>query len=278
MSESTTVFAERFIPIPGPVGPTGPTGVTGTTGPTGNTGPTGPTGLQGLAGTATNTGATGSTGPTGPTGPTGVPGSATNTGATGFTGPTGPTGATGTTGPTGPLGTGPTGFTGITGPAGVTGPTGPLGTGPTGFTGAPGGTAALAVANVYSLTGQTVPNGSPVTFTAAPIGGVTPGFTFVAPSTSLTVTSAGTYRFDYVLASGSPAQFAIQVNGANQANLVYGTGTAATPIVGSGVVTVPAGATIQLINVTGSGSDTLTTPFGGTTANVTASLIITRLA
>ena len=275
---STNAVFEKFIPIPGPAGPTGTTGATGpastVTGSTGFTGPAGP------AGTATNTGATGTTGPTGSTGPTGLPGSAVNTGATGPTG-AGITGATGVDGPTGPTGqgiTGGVGATGVAGPTGFTGPTGPLGTGPTGAVGAMGGTAALAFFSAYSPTGQTVANGSAVTFTASPVGAISPGYIFSSPSTTITVQNAGTYRFDYTLAAGTSGQFAISVNSTPQASLTFGTATPGNEIVGSGIVTVPAGATVSLVNVTGAGSVTLSPTVGGASSTVVASLTITRLA
>lgn len=268
----------------GAMGNTGATGSTGSFGPTGSTGSTGATGASctGETGTTGATGSTGATGAVGATGSTGINGLNGQTGATGATGPggagsVGPTGATGNDGATGA--TGATGDTGITGPLGPTGNTGVTGatgaTGPTGATGATG-TSVIAYAYVYNASAQSVAVNGSVTFdTNGPLAG---GIGHTAGSASISLTTAGTYRFTFIVEGTAANQFTIFVNGVADSSSTYGTGVASTPNIGQAIITVPGGAVITLRNFTSAGAITLATLLGGTGTNVNAAMIIEQLA
>nr|MDH3092851.1 collagen-like protein [Bacillus velezensis] len=235
----------------GSTGATGGTGPTGITGATGGTGPTGITGATGGTGPTGSTGATGGTGPTGFTGATGVSGPTGITGATGGTGPTGSTGATGGTGPTGF-----TGATGVSGPTGITGATG--GTGPTGITGATGvsgptgstGTSLTATSGYASNTGGGV--------VAVIVGGTTislpneqnlsADITANAANTVFTVAPAGRYYISYHinLTAGLLVSSRILINGTPPASSIIAPVASLANFNNSFIVTLPAGATIQL--------------------------------
>jgi hypothetical protein len=261
----------------GATGPTGPTGA-GTTGATGITGPTGPTG----AGT---TGATGVTGPTGPTGAgnTGATGAtgATGTNGVGTTGNTGAMGVTGATGPTGPAGaTGPTGATGATGNTGPTGASvlGPTGdTGSTGATGATGatGSAVNAYAYIYNTSAQSVAAATAVTFDSnGPFFG---SIAHTAGTATITILTAGTYSFEFIVSGTAANQFTIFVNGVANTSTTYGT-TAGSLTVGQAIIAVPAGAAITLVNFSSTVSPVVLTTLGGTQPGVNASILIEQLS
>jgi hypothetical protein len=269
----------------GSTGATGATGATGPTGPAGATGATGATGPMGASGIAGATGATGPTGPTGLTGATGVPGATGVTGPTGpigVTGPTGPTGATGVAGATGVTGpTGPTGASGVAGATGVTGPTGPIGvtgaTGPTGATGATGAGGILGYGYVYALAAQTVAIGAPVLFDSnGPLVGVT--HSTISTTEDIVMVNAGTYAIFFSVSGTEPNQFALFVNGNPQPSTVYGSGAGTQQNTGLSILTLGVGDVITLVNYSSAAAVTLASVVGGTQANVTASILIERLA
>jgi hypothetical protein len=239
----------------------------------GATGPTGPSGGP--------PGPTGSTGPTGATGATGVTG-ATTAGPTGATGPTGVAGATGPSG--GPVG--PTGATGATGPSG--GPAGP--TGATGATGAAAG--GLAYGSVNSTNSATVIAGGNVSFNnnSGPSAAITQN------AAGFTIVNTGTYEYFFQVRGApattsppSPLTFGLSINGgsvgsttqfasANQVSSMLGGQTEA--VTGFGLITLTAGQTVELVNTTNSGLDSVTllaAPTGGTTS-VNAALMLRQVA
>ncbi len=212
---------------------------TGPQGPQGEPGPVGPMGPQGPKG---DTGASGPVGPVGPQGPKGDTGAA---GPVGPVGPQGPKGDTGAAGPVGPVGPqGPKGDTGAAGPAG------------------PGVTPAYFNA-VTNGGAQTVEPDANVSFRLAYQSG---DFTFTPGGTTVTVNTAGIYRFDYTLTlrpsiiEGFPSQainaaYAVAINGMENPLSFFGerleglTGTERIPLSGSFLANVPAGATISLRNM-----------------------------
>jgi hypothetical protein len=280
----------------GPRGPQGPQGPQGLGGPRGAQGPRGARGVPGEQGLVGATGATGATGLsitgaagatgatglsiTGPVGPTGATGSTGSTGATGPTGDTGATGPTGDTGATGPTGdTGPTGATGATGATGSTGATGP--TGATGAAGADGATGAtgtggiLAFGYIYNLTAQTVAVEASVVFDSnGPLSGVT----HTAGTDTITVVSAGTYSITFSVSGTEPNQFALFINGAPNTSTVYGSGAGTQQNTGQAILVLGAGDIITLVNHSSAAAVTLASVVGGTQANVSASVLIERIA
>ena len=225
------------------------------------------------------TGAVGSTGATGPTGPAGGPVGAT--GATGNTGPavSGSTGSTGSTGSPGVTGsTGSSGSTGATG-ASVTGSTGLAGsTGSTGTTGSTGQTGAggvLGFGYIYALTPQTVAVDAPVLFDS---NGPLSGITHAPASSDIVVVSAGTYSVTFSVSGTEPNQFAIFVNGVANTSTVYGSGAGTQQNTGQAILILGTGDTLTLVNYSSAAAVTLASVVGGTEANVTASVLLVRLA
>jgi hypothetical protein len=228
----------------------GTTGPAGPAGPTGPIGPTGPTGLTGLDGT---TGATGSTGATGATGARGA------TGASGPTGSPGLTGATGTTGLSGAAIGGATGSRGATGATGATG----IGT--------------FSFLYAYSLSTQSLAPEDEVIFTL--LGTASPGFTFIPPSTVITVTTAGTYRIQYIYSTIESSQFTLFINGIANASTTNGfAGGGSQANSGVAILTLGSGDAITLRNHISDAPGTVTlNPGGGTATGVTASIMIQTL-
>jgi len=166
------------------------------------------------------------------------------------------------------------GATGATGTTGTTGATG--GTGATGSTGATGVTGAISPAYGYfiSQVQQTVPAGggpgSRVNF--APASVLVGGIGYAPPST-ITIASAGDYLIHYTLllnpnAPGSrEATYALFLNNAIQANSRFGTAVVnELELVGQAILTIPAGATLDLRNI-GATPDLLIASRDGQTIN-----------
>jgi hypothetical protein len=188
-------------------------------------------------------------GPTGPMGPQGIPGIA------GVAGPQGPSGVEGPMGPTGPQG--------IPGVAGVAGPQGPTGPGILGY------------GYIYNLTAGTVAIEAPVIFDS---NGPLLGITHATPSPSIVIVNAGTYSFTFSVSGSEPNQFALFVNGIPDTSTIYGSGAGTQQNTGMAILTVPAEATITLVNHSSAAAATLASVIGGTQANVNASMVIVRLA
>ena len=125
---------------------------------------------------------------------------------------------------------------------------------------------------VYALTPQTVASytalgtGEVLFDAVGPLSGVT------APlgQADITVANAGTYLVTFQVSGTGPNQFAIFVNDVAQLSTVGGSGAGTQQNTISSILTLPAGAVINLVNyITGSGVG-LATTVGGTAANVTA--------
>ncbi|MDQ0661057.1 hypothetical protein QF041_005824 [Paenibacillus sp. W2I17] len=199
--------------IPGPLGPIGPKGATGAQGIPG------PIGLQGVPGIPGPVGPAGAVGPAGPAG---------------AVGPVGPAGAVGPVGPAGAVG--PAGPAGAIGPAG---PAGPAGAGISDF---------LSVFRADPGTGtDTVPGNAPITLTGvlANVGGA---FTFVPPSSTITINETGSYLISFSIHNQGDAAFNLTVNGTPITPVPF-TGNGGGPISAEVIVTVTTvPTTIQLVN------------------------------
>jgi hypothetical protein len=196
-----------------------------------------------VCGSITASGLIGITGPTGATGPGGGPVGATgatgSTGAIGITGATGPC-CTGATGATGAGASGATGATGSTGSAGASGATGA--TGATGITGTFG--AAEFIRTIQSPN-NSVPPGTAFTIDTQVFNNIP--LVIVASAgaggTVFTLSTAGTYVFDYEMSLGSAGSVGIYTGPNSGAlaldtNTVAGSTTATTWIHGRAFVVV----------------------------------------
>lgn len=195
-------------------------------------------------------------GPTGPTGPSG-----------GATGPTGPTGPQGNIGPTGP--TGPAGPQGLQGPAGNTGAQGE--TGPTGPTGPAASNALDAFASKYDATENTI-NLTANTQSAVPLAttGVLKNITGNNANT-LTITSDGTYKIDYLFQGSSNAAATLTLDVTKNTTQIAGstitkevTANSDESLQGSIIVTLQNGDEIAL--ALESSTNATLTPTSGTSA------------
>ncbi len=129
-----------------------------------------------------------------------------------------------------------------------------------------------AYLDVYAVSaaGNTsVAQGSPVNFDNFP---KLVGFTETS-STTFTVTNAGTYIVEYTanMVTGG-CGFGIEVSGVLAQGTAFGASTGTSIVSGMAILTLPAAATIQLINLTGSASAvSLAPPFSGADeASITA--------
>lgn len=196
-----------------------------------------PQGAQGISGPI------GPIGPKGATGAQGIPGPQGLQGIPGIQGPVGPAGALGAVGPVGPVGpAGALGAVGPVGPAGATGatgPAGPVGAGISDF---------LSVFRADPGTGtDTVPGNSPITLTGvlANVGGA---FTFVPPSSTITINETGSYLISFSIHNQGDAAFNLTVNGTPITPVPF-TGNGGGPISAEVIITVTTvPTTIQLVN------------------------------
>lgn len=173
-------------------------------------------------------------GPKGATGAQGIPGPIGLQGVPGIPGPVGPAGAVGPAGPAGAVGP-----VGPVGPAGATGPAGPVGAGISDF---------LSVFRADPGTGtDTVPGNAPITLTGvlANVGGA---FTFVPPSSTITINETGSYLISFSIHNQGNADFNLTVNGTPITPVPF-TGNGGGPISAEVIVTVTTvPTTIQLVN------------------------------
>ena len=125
---------------------------------------------------------------------------------------------------------------------------------------------------VYALTPQSVAaytliDTGQVLFDAnGPLSGVT----HTPASADIVITNAGTYEISFGVSGSEPNQFAIFVNDVPQQSTVGGSGAGTQQNNISAIVTVPAGAVINLVNYVTAGAVTLASVVGGTQPNVTA--------
>lgn len=233
-------------------GSTGPNGATGNQGPTGLNGPTGETGatgLTGFTGFTGNSGAQGNTGLTGNTGPNGF------TGFTGTAGSRGAVGATGNTGATNTL----TGFSGNSGP----------------LLGAAASYGYFYTTGTASGVSGTILANSPAVFQGA-LPTVTPGVTLNGGGTSITVANAGLYKISYIVQGMAPSVFGIRVNGTVDQTSIFAQASANAQDYGEAIISIPAGATVELVNL-GTSNLSVLNSMGGDQIGTAYSLMIRRL-
>jgi hypothetical protein len=137
-------------------------------------------------------------------------------------------------------------------------------------------TGAVGYGYIYNLTAQSVGTDDPILFDSnGPLSGVT----HVAGSSNIVVTNAGVYAVLFSVSGTEPNQFTIWVNGVSQPSTRYGSGAGSQQNDGLSILTLPAGAVITIVNDDSSSpSVDLSTPIGGTGANVNASVLIVRLS
>lgn len=240
--------AQASVSSGGATGPNGATGPQGATGPNGPTGPTGDTGQTGFTGFTGNQGATGATGNTGNTGPQG------QTGNTGFTGNAGAQGATGNTGPDT--------FTGLTGASGV-------------LLGAAASYGYFYTTGLATGVSGTILAGSPATF-AGSLPVVTPGLVLGGGGTTITVAAAGTYKLSYIVQGITSSVFGLRINGVDDPTTVFAQSSLNAQDIGEVIITLPAGAVVQLINRDTANLSVLNS-MGGDQQGTAFSLTIIRL-
>lgn len=199
-----------------------------------------PTGAQGPAGPTGPAGPIGPIGPVGPAGPIGPAGQRGANGIQGIPGMNGPQGIPGIQGIQGVPGVaGATGVTGATGAVGATGATGATGAGITDF---------LSVFRADPGTGtDTVGGNEPIVLNGllANAGGA---FTFVPPSSTITINETGSYLITFAIHNQGNAAFNLTVNGTPVTPLPF-TGNGGGPTTGEVIITVTTvPTTIQLVN------------------------------
>ena len=147
-----------------------------------------------------------------------------------------------------------------------------LGSGSSGASGNYGYAYALIPQTVASYT---APGTGEVLFDAV---GPSSGVATTLGQADIVVANAGTYLVSFSVSGTGPNQFAIFVNDVPQQSTVGGSGAGTQQNDISAILTLPAGAVINLVNyVTGSGVG-LATTVGGTQPNVTASVNVIGLA
>jgi hypothetical protein len=261
----------------------GATGLQGLQGIQGSVGPVGPQGLLGLSGLHGPQGVQGIAGPVGPIGligTPGVPGVSGTPGAIGAVGPAGTPGTAGTIGATGAAGA-PGPFVGGNYSTSVDYPSGSVvenasstylavqTNGPSTTAITPGTNSAYWVATTGSGTGTTtlasyIDETTTQSFSISPGQAVfefdpnistNSGF-FASPNGgTVFVTAAGTYTYDYNISNPSGVSGALSLtdNGILIPNTTFGTMSGTSQIIGHGVITLNAGALVQLIAATLSG-------------------------
>lgn len=109
---------------------------------------------------------------------------------------------------------------------------------------------------------ETVAIGAPV-FAGflGPSAQINSGFSFNVQTGAVTVTSAGTYLYDYDVDVNEAGFLQLQVNSSPLANTIFERQTGTTQIVGHGVITLNAGDVVTLINSSSSSSALTFPPF-----------------
>lgn len=131
---------------------------------------------------------------------------------------------------------------------------------------------------VYALTPQSVAayttlgTGEVIFDAAGPLNGVT-----WVSGRDITVVKAGTYNVTFQVSGTEPNQFAIFVNDVPQQSTVGGSGAGTQQNSISSILTLPAGAVINLVNYVTAGAVTLASTVGGTQPNVTANVTISQV-
>jgi hypothetical protein len=104
------------------------------------------------------------------------------------------------------------------------------------------------------------------------------GVTHAPGASAITITDAGTYAISFSVSGSEPNQFALFVNGAPDVSTVYGSGAGTQQNNGLSILVLAAGDVLTLVNHSSAAAVTLASVVGGTQANVSASVLIERLA
>jgi hypothetical protein len=161
---------------------------------------------------------------------------------------------------------------------GATGPTGPIGApGPTGATGATGATGGglINCAYIYNLSPQSVGVEEDVIFDST--GLITSGFLHIGPSQNIQILNTGIYQATFSISGSTSNQFALFLNGTLIPGSIYGSGDTTQQNTGVVIFVATAGDILTVRNHTSALGVTLTSPIGGTQANVNASISILQL-
>lgn len=141
------------------------------------------------------------------------------------------------------------------------------------------GGGASAYGYVYNTDGQSVAIDAPVYFNSnGPLLGVTHVAAADPTGFPVNIVAAGVYSISFSVSGVEASQFAIFVNGTAAASTIYGSGAGTQQNTGQAILTLGAGDVITLVNHSSAAAVTLQTPSGGTESNVTASLLIMKLA
>lgn len=141
--------------------------------------------------------------------------------------------------------------------------------------GPPGPGAIPVFGYIYNLGAQAVAAGADVVFSTN--GVTTTGITHTPGTAPIQIANAGNYEVTFSVTANEANQFAIALDGVIQPLTVYGTGGLVQLNNGQAILTITAGQTLTLRNVTGA-AVTLPATAGGTTPTVNASIIIRRLS
>lgn len=133
----------------------------------------------------------------------------------------------------------------------------------------------LAYGYVYNTAAQVIAVGTAVTFaTNGPLLDVT----HTAGSGSVTVTEAGTYMVQYMVAGVLLNQFEIFVTGVAAPSTVYGTGVGASETIGFALLTLAAGDVLTLVNTSALPITLSVNLGGGSATSLNASMLVSRIA
>lgn len=98
-------------------------------------------------------------------------------------------------------------------------------------------------------------------------------------STVFTIPTAGTYEVTFVVNVDEPAQLQLEVNGADLPETLVSRATGTNQIIGTSIITVPAGALLAVINPVGNATALTVTPSDGSLTHAIAqTLTIKKLA
>jgi hypothetical protein len=156
---------------------------------------------------------------------------------------------------------------GATGPAGSTGAIGP--------TGADGSSPAPQYAYVYNDIGETVAADTDVTFNSN--GKMTAGISHTPGDAAIGFTIAGDYKVTFSVSATEVNQTALYRNGSLVAGTVYGSGAGVQQNTGQTIVTIGAGDTLTVRNLSVSTAYGLAPSIGGPVPTTNAAVVIEKL-
>jgi hypothetical protein len=129
---------------------------------------------------------------------------------------------------------------------------------------------------IYNTTAESVAQEASVIFSS---NGLLVGITHTAGTSSVGVTSTGTYAIYFSVTGGQQNQFAVFVNGIVVPESLYGTGSGNVANDGMVILNLTAGDVLTVVNHTSNANSvSLSTNDGGTQTNVNASILIERIA